>query len=222
MDSRITVIVPCWNYGMFLEECLDSLVNQTVKPAKIIIANDASTDDTLAIANRYKEHFPELFVILTQEKRVGTIKNENSAAELVDTPWMFFLDADDKVKKDYIEKVLKVIENNDEFLFVVYSDMVKFGNWEGVWNVAEFNRGALFTGNYINGHSVFKTNLFRQVGGLKDNGNFEDHQLWVDIMNLDERYYGKRIPEALVWYRRHDHGHRTDKNDIDKRQNYGQ
>lgn len=211
---------------MFLRECLDSLLAQTVLPCRIILADDCSTDNTAAIAKEYGEalemHETIRGLTLTYKRssyRSGTIMIENMAAKEVDTPWMFYLDADDKLDPTYIEKALAIIEASDEKLFVVYSDMQKFGLWEGVWQVSEWDPVALRTGNYVNGHSIFRTDLFNKIGGLKDNGNFEDHQMWVDMMDLDPAFYGKHIPEALVWYRRHAYGHRTDRDDISKRTN---
>lgn len=205
---------------MFLEECVDSLLKQTVLPHKIIFADDASTDDSPEIMQRYLEKYPNLFWICRQEQNVGTINNENHATEFVRTPWMFFLDADDKVDPQYIEKVVNRIERGDNKLAIVYSDMQKFGNWDGLWAVQDWDPEGLRSGNYINGHSVFRTDLFREIGMLKDGPGFEDHQLWVDIVDLNRGYYGVHIPEPLVWYRRHDHGHRTDKSDKSIRENY--
>ena len=216
--NKITVIVPCWNYGMFLRECLDSILASTVLPHEIIVADDCSSDDSQQIGVEYGlKH--RLVKPMRNMERLGTVANENQAAKFVSTPWMFFLDADDKIDPTYIEKVLKVIDERDEKLMVVYSDMQKFGLWDGVWAVSEWDPVALRTGNYINGHSVLRKDLFDRIGGLKDNGNFEDHQMWVDMMDLDKEFYGVHIPEALIWYRRHDFGHRTDKSDITKRQN---
>lgn len=225
VTDKITVIIPCWNYGMFLRECIDSVLNQTTLPRKIIIANDASTDNSLDIALEYGKRTQEgefgdmSFGINTMLARGGTIANENEAAKQVQTPWMFYLDADDKIDPTYIEKVLEVIESHDDKLMVVYSDMQKFGLWEGVWQVQEWDRDALRQGNYINGHSVFRKDLFDKIGGLKDNGHFEDQWMWLEMMETDPELYGVRIPEPLVWYRRHDFGHRTDHSDITKRSN---
>jgi glycosyltransferase involved in cell wall biosynthesis len=213
--------MPNWNYGMFLSDCIQSLLEQTVRPAKIIISDDASSDNSPNILRGYDLALPGMFHIILRDDNVGIIKNENEAVEHVDTEWMFFMDPDDLLHPQYIEKVLDVIDRQDnEKLMVVYSDMKKIGNWEGDWVVSDWDPVGLRTGNYINGHSVFRTELFRQVGGLKDNGNFEDHQLWVDMLDLDPEHYGVRIPETLVYYRRHDHGHRTDGTDKGTRANY--
>lgn len=212
-SELITVIVPCWNYGLFLRECLDSVLSQTLQPAKIVFTDDHSTDDSVAIALEYQKQFAPLPILLNETRR-GTIINENDAAKYVDTPWFFYLDADDKLDPTYIEKCEAVIKRSDEKLFVVYSDMKKFGLWDGDWVCSEFDRNALRQGNFINGHSVLRKDLFDRIGGLKDNGHFEDHWMWVEMMDLDPDFYGVRIPEMLVWYRRHDRGHRTDHTDV--------
>lgn len=219
--DEITVLITNWNYGMFLREAIDSVLNQTVLPMEIVIADDGSTDESDEIIREYIEKHPFLITVIKQPQRTGLINNLNSSASWVKTPWMCFLAADDKFDPTYIEKVLKVIKDPQygERLALVYSDMMKFGNWSGLWEVINWDPAQLRQGNYINGHAVFKKKVWEEVGGYKDNGNFEDHQMWVDMLDLGKDYYGVRIPEALVFYRRHDFGHRTDKTDINQRQN---
>lgn len=217
--QKITVIITNWNYGMFLRECVDSVLSQTVLPHKIIFADDGSTDNSSVIEDEYCEQYPDLFMKSRVDQNEGLIKNLNRTYPLVESEWMFYLAADDKIDKTYIEKALKVIEERDERLAIIYCDMKKFGNWDGDWIVSEWDENALRQGNYINGHAVMRTSVLREVGGYRDTGGFEDHQLWVDFVDLKRGYYGVRIPEMLVWYRRHDFGHRTDKSDITKRQN---
>lgn len=217
--DKISVIIPCWNYGMFLKECIESVLAQTVLPHQIIIADDNSTDRSRHIATEYALEYPDLITVLLNERQYGTIENENRASQEVETEWMFFLDADDKIDPTYIEKGLKAMEEHGEKLAIVYSDMMKFGLWDGVWATSDWNPEALRTGNYINGHAFIRVSVFREIGGLRDTGSYEDHQMWVDMIDLKKEYYGLRIPEALVYYRRHDYGHRTDKTDLEKRKN---
>lgn len=214
-QADISVIVPCWNYGMFLTECLDSILAQTVLPREIIIADDCSTDKSPEIMEEYRKTYPFLIRVMRTPNRLGTVPNENAAAKTVSTKYFFFLDADDKLDPHYIEKCMA--KATDEKVAIIYSDMAKFGNWDGEWRVQDWDPTALRQGNYINGHSVILKLAFDEAGGLKDGPGFEDHQLWVDIMDLNKGYYGVHIPELLIWYRRHDYGHRTDRSDINKR-----
>lgn len=216
--NKVSCVLVNWNYGMFLRECLDSLVNQTVIPDKIILSDDNSTDSSKQIFEEYIERYPDLFIKSYNDTRLGTIPNENKGALLVETPYFFFMDADDTLDLTYVEKCLRIFETRDDKCVIVYSDMMRFGNWSGVWAVIDWDSEALRQGNYINGHSMMLAQAFRDIGGLRDTGGFEDHQMWVDFLDLNRDYYGVHIPEALVNYRRHNYGHRTNKTDIETRQ----
>jgi glycosyltransferase involved in cell wall biosynthesis len=200
---------------MFLRECLDSLLEQTHLPHKIIITDDNSTDNSLEIAKEYEQMFPDIVQVIYNEERLGTIENENRATEFIDTEWFFFLDADDYIHPEYIEKCVQVAEKGVDKLAVVYSDMMRVGNWSGLWKMKPWDVNELRASNYINGHSLIKTSVFRELGRLVEHPT-EDWHLWLRM--ADAGYHGAYIPEPLIYYRRHNHGHRTDGSDIIKRQ----
>lgn len=220
--DKATVIITNWNYGMFLREAIESVLAQTMLPKEIIIADDASTDGSLEIAQEYVDKYPDLFRIArVAPTRAGLPKNLNFAVSLVETPWFCALAADDKFKPTYIERCAEFFDS-DARLAIIYSDMEKFGNWSGVWQVSDWNEDILRAGNYINGHAFIKKSVFDEVHGYRPEVNgsqdfFEDFFLWIDIIDLKKGYYGRRVPEPLVMYRRHDFGHRTDRTDITKR-----
>jgi glycosyltransferase involved in cell wall biosynthesis len=215
--DKITVVITNFNYDMFLREATQSVLNQTIKPKKLIFADDGCTDNSYNIESEYVASDPLFFNIVRQTPRQGLIKNLNNVSQYIDTEFVCFLAADDIMQPTYLEKALKIIEEKDDKLAIVYSDMEKFGNWSGIWTVSEWDPQALRQGNYINGHAILRTQMVREVGGYKETQGFEDHQLYVDMLDLNKGYYGVRIPEALIKYRRHDFGHRTDKTDINKR-----
>jgi len=219
--DKVSVVITNWNLNMFLREALDCLFAQTVQPAKIIIADDCSTDSSMSIIQEYVDANPGYVVLSRRPTREGLCVNANSGARLVETPYFCFLAADDLLDLTYIEKTLKVFEDvNDEKLVVVYTDMLKIGLWSGYWETNEFSEEALRASNFINGNALMRKSMWDEVGGFRtvpppgqDPWFFEDHYLWVDAMNLYKGYYGKRIPEALMHYRRHQYGHRTDRSD---------
>src|SRR5690606_6814277 len=53
LQPKVSVIVPCYNSSRYLRECMDSIINQTLKEIEIICVDDGSTDDTLEILNEY-------------------------------------------------------------------------------------------------------------------------------------------------------------------------
>lgn len=63
MQPKVSIIVPVYNVARFLRECLDSLVNQTLKEIEIICFNDASTDNSLEILNEYSAKYPCVQVV---------------------------------------------------------------------------------------------------------------------------------------------------------------
>ena len=63
----LTIIVPAYNVEKYLEQCLDSLVNQTIIAHKVIVVNDGSTDSTAEIAMEYQEKYPDTFRLINKE-----------------------------------------------------------------------------------------------------------------------------------------------------------
>lgn len=59
--EKINIIIPIYNSEEYLNKCLDSIINQTLKEIKVILVNDGSTDSSEAIIDKYVENFPALF-----------------------------------------------------------------------------------------------------------------------------------------------------------------
>lgn len=75
MEKKISIIIPCYNAENYIDQCLDSLVNQTlgIEQMDIIIIDDASTDSSRVHINKYKERYPDSFHLI--------INNSNFALE---------------------------------------------------------------------------------------------------------------------------------------------
>lgn len=122
---KVSVIIPVYNVEEYLRECLDSVVNQTLKEIEIICVDDGSTDNSLEILKEYTKKDNRITVISRENKGVGYSRNEgieNAAAE-----YIMFLDAD-----DYIE---------DEYLFVAYEKIKETHSDIAIFNHKEFDNG---------------------------------------------------------------------------------
>ena len=99
---KVSVIIPFYNGGDFLRECLDSVARQTLKDIEIICVDDGSTDNSLAIAREF-EAKDKRFTVLTQENiNAGAARNKGIAA--AKGKYLSILDADDFFEKDMLQK----------------------------------------------------------------------------------------------------------------------
>ena len=92
-NIKVSVIIPCYNAERFLRECLDSILNQTLKEIEVICIDDGSTDSTIEILKEYVEK-DERFNFLTQENQFAGVAR-NRGLEIAKGKYLSFLDADD-------------------------------------------------------------------------------------------------------------------------------
>ena len=105
----ISVIVPVYNVEKYLEECLDSIKNQTFNDIEVILVNDGSTDNSLEICERYCSQDPRFHLINQENKGQSIARNRGvaeSRGELI-----VFIDSDDIVKIDLLEKLINYISD---------------------------------------------------------------------------------------------------------------
>lgn len=116
----LSIVVPAYNVEKYIEECLVSLINQTMQNHKIIIVNDGSTDATEKICLKYAEKYPEIITYIFQENK-GLGEARNVGLSKVDTPFVCFLDSDDWLNIKYVECFVKLIETVDEVPDMIFT-----------------------------------------------------------------------------------------------------
>ena len=102
---KVSVIIPVYNVEEYLRECLDSVVNQTLKDIEIICVNDGSTDNSLAILEEYAAK-DERLRVFTQENQ-GQSVARNLAMEKARGEYIGFVDSDDWIDLDFYEKLYR-------------------------------------------------------------------------------------------------------------------
>ncbi len=75
VEPKVSVIIPVYNVEKYLRECLDSVVNQTLKEIEIICVNDGSTDKSLEILREYEKKDPRIIVIDQENQGVSAARN---------------------------------------------------------------------------------------------------------------------------------------------------
>ena len=121
--AKVSVIIPVYNVEEYLRECLDSVINQTLKDIEIICVNDYSTDNSLSILEEYAKNDSRIKII-KHDKNKGLGPARNTGINNANSEYIFFLDSDDYLKLDIIEKLHnKIIESNSD---IVFSQMIAF------------------------------------------------------------------------------------------------
>lgn len=115
--QKVTVVMPAYNVGQYIEEAIKSvLMQKTNFEYKILVAEDGSTDDTLEVAKKLQEEHPNKIEILTRDKNLGLLKNTNRAFEQVKSSYFSLLDGDDYwVSEDRLQRQVDFLENNPEY-----------------------------------------------------------------------------------------------------------
>lgn len=109
---KTSIIIPVYNAEKTLPYCLDSILKQTYQDYEIILINDGSKDRSQEIIEKYKKDYPDKIVSYTQ-KNSGIAKTRNRGIQLSKGKYLFFIDNDDYIEKDYIEKFIKSIEKSN-------------------------------------------------------------------------------------------------------------
>ena len=116
-NPKISIIIPMYNVEKYLKQSLDSAINQTLKDIEIIIIDDCSTDNSLALAQDYAKNDKRI-VVLSQEFNQGQGIARNKALDIASGEYIMFLDPDDWFEIDACEKAYNQIStNNNEIVF---------------------------------------------------------------------------------------------------------
>jgi glycosyltransferase involved in cell wall biosynthesis len=109
-SPKVTIIIPCYNYGRFLPRAVNSALNQTIQDIEVIIVDDYSTDNTPEVASRITD--PRV-IYIRQPSNVGQSENRNTGIRAAHADLVAFLDADDWLEPGYLELQLPAFDNPD-------------------------------------------------------------------------------------------------------------
>lgn len=197
-NPKVSVIIPCYNYGKFIDKAVESVLGQTMQEFEIIIINDGSTDKH---TNNVLENFdkPKTRVILIENG--GVAKARNIGIAKARGEYIFTLDADDYIEKDYIEKAVEILDANSE-VGIVTAGFKRFGA-KSYQTIYEYKYPDILVNNTIHNSSMFRKSDWQAVGGYKENMNsgWEDHDFWISIIALGRKVH--YIPQVLIHYRIH-------------------
>ena len=193
----VSVIIPCYNLGRYLDEAVDSVLAQTYSNYEIIIINDGSTDKfTNLLLKKYNK--PKTRVIHTNNQGLAAARNNGIKAAR--GKYILPLDADDKIHHSYIDKAVAAFKQKPQ-LGIVYAKAKFFGEVQGPWLLPEFSRENMQKDNCIFCAALFPRTAWTNVNGYDESmrDGLEDYAFWISF--LLKGYGVLQLPQTLFFYR---------------------
>lgn len=104
MGELISIIIPAYNVGQYLGNCLSSVLQQSYSEIEIIVVDDGSTDNTLVVAEHYQSSFPQKIRVVHTENR-GVTQARLEGIKVSRGQWIGFVDGDDEIEYDMYERL---------------------------------------------------------------------------------------------------------------------
>jgi len=122
MNPKVTIIIPCYNSEKYIEKCLRSALSQTYDNFEVIFVDNDSGDDSLEIAEKIQEEFPELLIDTAPNLYPFSWEEPVEAAlSLATGEYFTILGSDDYISEDYVSNFMKKILESEETILVLQS-----------------------------------------------------------------------------------------------------
>ena len=200
-EPFVSVIMPVYNCGNYIAESLESILNQSLADFEFIIIDDCSTDNTIAVINRYHDQRIRLII---KEKNSGYVDSLNTGIEMAKGKFLARMDGDDISVITRLEKQVKFLDDHPEialcgawYQLLSSTEVIQHPVENEEIKIALLDYCALghptvmFRKGFIDEHNLHYESGFRPA---------EDYDLWTRISAVGKM---ANIPEILLYYRSH-------------------
>ena len=194
---KVSVIIPCFNQGQYIDEAVESVLSQTLQDFEIIIVNDGSTDEfTKNMLKSYNK--PKCKVIHTNNQGLSSARNNGIIA--ASGEYILPLDADDKISLKYLEEAVNILDRESE-IGIVYCEVEFFGDKTGRWNLPDFSVERILVMNMIICSALFRKSDYMKTKGYNPNMlyGWEDWDFWLSLIEKGIGVY--KLSDVHFFYR---------------------
>jgi CMP-N-acetylneuraminic acid synthetase/GT2 family glycosyltransferase len=201
----ISIYIVSKNYGLFLNEAIESVLKQTFTNWNLILINDGSTDDTIEIFQKYKLQYPsKISHIINFDSSLGLRNAANHALRLAKSKYIIRLDADDYFDENALLIMYEYMERNPD-IALFFSDWI-YVDIDGKFIGKETRKKIGSESNVLDlaAHgacSLIRTSVIRSIGGYDCTFDTQDgYELWLKIIR---KYKVANTNTPLFYYRKH-------------------
>ena len=197
-SPAVSVVVPCYNLGRYLDEAIESVLAQSCQDFEILVVDDGSTEpETQRLLQDYSR--PKTRVVRTENRGLPAAKNLGLAETSGDYVCMF--DADDRLAPSFLEASRRVLDEDPSIAFVSHWFQT-FGDEVWDWTPTRCDLEALLDANTVNGAALVRRTALEAVGGFDETmrDGCEDWDIWITL--VEQGYPGHILEQVLFYYRR--------------------
>lgn len=197
METLISIVVPAYDQGLYIDDCLNSIFQSTYKNWECIIVNDGSKDNTEEKVRSWVEKDSRFKYFFKENS--GVCDTKNFGIEKAHGKWILPLDADDKISPDYLELATEHFTNDE--LKIIYCQAEYFEGLKGKWNLPEFTLEEFAYRNIIFNSAFFRKSDWEKTGGYDKKliYGMEDWDFWISILKTGGKV--KKIDKTCFYYR---------------------
>lgn len=190
LEIKVSVVISSYNYGIFLVECIQSVLNNDYKNIEIIIVDDGSNDGSNELLNDNFSNVKNIIII--KKENGGQLSVFNEAIKHISGDIICFLDADDLYKPNYISTIVNLYRSVPECDFLIVRK-----EYFGLENYIE----APISNNMDLGYSIFSTYYLKEYVGSSTSTISMKKEILLKILPLYEfeKDWKVRADDCLVW-----------------------
>ncbi|HEY1713557.1 MAG TPA: glycosyltransferase [Solirubrobacteraceae bacterium] len=204
---RVSVVIPCFNYGRYLAEAAESVLTQSLRELELIIVDDGSTDDSRDVARALIAAHPRESIELIAQPNCGVPGAvRNAGIGRARGEYIVCLDADDTLEPYYLEACALALDTNPR-AGIAYADLHCFDQDQTINRPPEWDRRTELDANFLGSPSMFRRAAWEQAGGYDETRElvgYEDWDFWVGI--VEQGWLGAKAPGVHWNYRVHGGG----------------
>lgn len=203
MNTLVSIIVPCYKQAHFLNEALESVLNQTYSNWECIIVNDGSPDKTKTVASKWCEKDKRFNYLYKENGGLSSARNAGIAVSKGE--YILPLDADDIIHESFLSALVPELNNDNTIAIVSCFSKFFLKNTKNIIHELKpvgTNYHAILFENSLIATSLYRKKCWEEVGGYDENmkKGFEDWEFWIAITKLGWTY--KVVEEFLFYYRK--------------------
>lgn len=195
--KKVSIIMPCYNDGAYIEESVASVRAQTYPEIELVIIDDGSNDPkTISVIESLEAS--GAVVLHTNHLRPAGARNEGIQAATGE--YILPVDSDDLIEPTYVEQAVRILDENEN-IGAVYCHADLFGEQTGPWQLPDYSLDKMLLDNVVFVSGMFRKTDWETVGGYRTTmeHGMEDYDFWLSILELDREIY--QLPETLFHYR---------------------